>query len=260
MRRGRGWGAAAAVGCAVLLPGGAAGQQGALDGATRTDGWKAFEVATRDDVLVCDWGINRGDRSWRWRNRRRDQYCVEGSVEVVLRVRGGRVVEVEHRPPGSLKGPEADVDLGRVGTGEAAGFLLDLVPESGEEVGEDALGMAALIDSVTIWPDLERFATDRSLDEDIRESALFWLGQEAAEEATRTLTQVLDMPDESVDIKEAAVFALSQRPADVAIPLLLDVARTAPHPEVRESAFFWLSQYDDPRVLRFFREVLTGPE
>lgn len=260
MRRGRVWGAAAvAAGCAVLFPGGAAGQQDALDGATGTDGWNVFEVATRDDVLVCDWGINRG-RSWRWRDEGQDRDCVEGSIEVMLRVRDGRVAEVEHRPPGSLRGPEADADLGRVGTAEAARFLLDLVPGSGEEVGEDALGVAALIDSVTIWPDLERLATDRTLEEDVRESALFWLGQEAAEEATRTLTQVLDTPDESVDIKEAAVFALSQRPADVAIPLLLDVARTAPHPEVRESAFFWLSQFDDPRVLRFFREVLTGPE
>lgn len=262
MKRGwGGWGSVVVVsGWAALGWGSSAtAQEVSLDQVTRTDGWSVFEVATRDDVMVCDNGISRGD-GWRGRRGRWSESCVEGSVEVMLRVRGGRVVEVEHRPPGSLRGPEADRDLGRVATDRAARFLLDLVPGSNEDVGEDALGMAALVDSVTIWPDLERFATDRGLDEDVRGSALFWLGQEAAEEATRTITQVLDTPDETVDIKEAAVFALSQRPDSVAIPLLLDVARSAPHPEVRESAFFWLSRFDDPRVLRFFREVLTGPE
>ena len=256
MSRPGGWGWGFLAVCAVAVaPASAQGQQGGLDGVTRVDGWTMFEVATREDVYICDYGINHGGR---WRTRRNER-CVEGSVEVLLEVDRGRVVDLKHRPPGSSRGPEARVDLGRVSTGDAVEFLLELVPGGSEEVAEDALGMAALVDSVTLWPDLERFATDRGLSDEVRKSALFWLGQAAADEATRGITQVLDTPDETVDIKEAAVFALSQRPDDEAVPMLLDVARTAPHPEVRESAFFWLSQFDDPRVIAFFREVLTGP-
>ena len=184
--------------------------------------------------------------------------CTDGSVTVLLEVEGGEVRDVDHMRPGR-PGPEPDVDLGWVSTGEAARFLLDLVPSSRSKVAEDALHMAALVDSVTLWPDLERFAQDRSLSEDVRESALFWLGQEAAAEAVEGITEVLEASDESVDIKEAAVFALSQRPDSVSVPLLLDVARSNQHPDVKESAFFWLSQKDDPRVLEFFLEVLRGP-
>ena len=233
-------------------PGMGSGQE-ALSGVDRTDGTVAFEVAIKDDVRICRHGINRG----RWRGGWRGDECVDGSVTVLVEVDGGRVIDVDHMRPGR-PGPAPDRDLGWVSTDEAAGFLLGLVPVTRPKVAEDALHMAAVVDSVELWPDLERFAGDRSLADDVRESALFWLGQEAAAEAVRGITRVLEASDESVDIKEAAVFALSQRPDSVSVPLLLDVARSSDHPDVKESAFFWLSQKDDPRVLEFFLEVLRG--
>ncbi len=238
----------------LASPWGSAGQEATLQDLDGVDGWVAFEVATREGVRICDHGINRG----RWRGSTRRDECFEGSVTVLLDMEAGRVRSVEHVRPGSRRNPAPDLNLGWVATDEAAGFLLGLVAESPEEVATDALSMAAMVDSVTLWPELERFATDRSLHDEVRESALFWLGQEAAAEAVRGITQVLDTPDETVDIKEAAVFALSQRPDSVSVPLLLDVARSADHPDVKESAFFWLSQKDDPRVVEFFLEVLRG--
>lgn len=235
----------------VMAPLGLTGQE-SLHTVAGLDGTVAFEVSTRDDVRICRHGINRGS----WRGWRGDE-CADGSVTIVLEVDRGEVRDVDHLRPGRLA-PEPDVDLGWVSTADAARFLLDLVPVSRPEAAEDALHMAALVDSVTLWPDLERFAGNRDLEEDVREAALFWLGQEAAAEAVRGITRVLEASDESVDIKEAAVFALSQRPDSVSVPLLLDVARSADHPDVKESAFFWLSQKDDPRVLEFFLEVLRG--
>lgn len=236
----------------VVAPVGLEGQD-ALDDVARMDGTVAFEVRTKDDVRICTHGINRGS----WRGGWRGDECTDGSVTVVMEVDGGEVRKVDHLRPGR-PGPRPDRDLGWVSTEEAARFLLDLVPATHSEVAEDALHMAALVDSVVLWPDLERFAGNRELDEDVREAALFWLGQEAAEEAVRGITRVLEASDESVDIKEAAVFALSQRPDSVSVPLLMDVARSSDHPDVKESAFFWLSQKDDPRVLEFFLEVLRG--
>lgn len=246
--------AALALLATLATAGGSAGQEVTLRDLDRADGWVAFEVATREGVRICSHGINRGS----WRSSRRREECTEGSVTVLLDMDGGRVGAVEHMKPGSGRNPTPDLDLGWVATDEAARFLFGLVEESREEMAKDALSMAAMVDSVTIWPDLERFATDRSLHDEVRESALFWLGQEAAAEAVRGISQVLDTPDETVDIKEAAVFALSQRPDSVSVPLLLEVARTADHPDVKESAFFWLSQKDDPRVVEFFLEVLRG--
>ena len=56
----------------------------------------------------------------------------------------------------------------------------------------------------------------------------------------------------------AAVFALSQRPDDEAVPILMDVARTAADAETRRTAMFWLAQSEDDRVLSFFESILTG--
>jgi hypothetical protein len=52
------------------------------------------------------------------------------------------------------------------------------------------------------------------------------------------------------------VFALSQRPADEGVPVLIRIARTNRHPELRKTALFWLGQSADPRALTLFEELL----
>jgi HEAT repeat protein len=101
-------------------------------------------------------------------------------------------------------------------------------------------------------------ARDRSLDEDVRTSALFWVGQEAADAVTEGLAEVALDEDEDQDVRDAAVFALSQRPADEAVPILMEIARTAPHIQTRRSAMFWLAQSKDERVYAFFEEILLA--
>ena len=41
------------------------------------------------------------------------------------------------------------------------------------------------------------------------------------------------------------------------MPLLIQVARTNRNPAVREQAFFWLGQSEDPQALDFLAEVLA---
>ncbi|HKJ01552.1 MAG TPA: HEAT repeat domain-containing protein, partial [Longimicrobiales bacterium] len=89
-------------------------------------------------------------------------------------------------------------------------------------------------------------------------SALFWVGQEAAEAATDGLAEVALGDDEAQDVRDAAVFALSQRPSDEGVPVLMELARTAQETRTRRTAFFWLAQSDDPRVVPFFEEILLG--
>jgi hypothetical protein len=40
------------------------------------------------------------------------------------------------------------------------------------------------------------------------------------------------------------------------VPVLIRIARTNPHPELRRKALFWLGQSEDPRALSLFEELL----
>jgi HEAT repeat protein len=63
--------------------------------------------------------------------------------------------------------------------------------------------------------------------------------------------------DADTDVQLQVVHAISQRPADEAVPLLIQFARTHRNPEVRRMAVHRLTQTGDPRALEFIREVLT---
>ncbi|UCE01615.1 MAG: HEAT repeat domain-containing protein [Candidatus Latescibacterota bacterium] len=103
-------------------------------------------------------------------------------------------------------------------------------------------------------------ARDHEVSREVRKQAVFWLGQAVGDAVTADLNAFVRDDDEDVEIRKHAVFALSQRPADQSVPALLRVARSAAHPELRESAIFWLSQVDDPRVVDFFEEILFQEE
>jgi HEAT repeat protein len=88
-----------------------------------------------------------------------------------------------------------------------------------------------------------------------RSEALFWLAQRAGEEARAAITRAIE-EDPETEVKRRAVFALSELPPDEGVPLLIDLARRHKNPVVREQAFFWLGESEDPRALAFFEEVL----
>jgi HEAT repeat protein len=52
------------------------------------------------------------------------------------------------------------------------------------------------------------------------------------------------------------VFVLSQLPRNEGVPQLIDVAKSNQSWRVRSSAFFWLGQSSDSRVLPVFESVL----
>jgi HEAT repeat protein len=89
-------------------------------------------------------------------------------------------------------------------------------------------------------------------DRDVRGQALFWLAQKAGRQAAQAITQAIEN-DPDTEVKKKAVFALSEMDG---VPLLIQVARTNRNPAVREQAFFWLGQSEDPKALDFLAEVL----
>lgn len=104
----------------------------------------------------------------------------------------------------------------------------------------------------TLLLEIARSADDSSS----RQQAIHWLGQKAGERSLNMLSETVNSSNADTDVQTQAVHAISQRPKDEAIPLLIKIARTHRNPDVRRAAIHWLGQYDDPRVVEFFREMI----
>lgn len=219
------------------------------------DGLARLSFAARQGVCGNgrNYTLNRGASRDGW-----DSACEHGPVRVALDVRGGQVTAVRTYVGGRWRGADGPVtDLGSVGAQEAAGFFLALAG-SGRGVKGDPLTPAVLADSVIIWPQLLRLGRDSSVRRDVRRQAVFWLSQEAAEEATRGLADLAADEQEDRDVREQAVFALSQLRDGTGIPALITLARSDRDPAIRKRAIFWLGQSEDPRAMRLFEELLGG--
>jgi len=83
---------------------------------------------------------------------------------------------------------------------------------------------------------------------DVREKAIFWLGQLAGKKAIESLEDIVFSEDET-DIQKQAVFALSQLDDDRGIPKLIKIANEHPNPKIRKNAIFWLGESGDDRAL-----------
>ncbi len=227
------------------------------------NGTVRLSFAARDGV--CGDGgdcisVNGSRICWRCNGHDSDDWemdCDEGPVRLSLRVRDGKVTRIKTRVGGSPRKSSDDVlDLGEVSPRQAANFLLSLARYGRESVAEDAILPATLARDVEVWPDLLKIARTRSRPEDVRESAVFWLGQMAGAKVTEHLARLVDDDDVDLQVREAAVFALSQRNNRRSTRHLMKIARTNEHPQLRQNAMFWLAQQDDPDVLGFFEQIL----
>lgn len=86
---------------------------------------------------------------------------------------------------------------------------------------------------------------------------MFWVGQAAGDAITANLSSLVDEDNVDREVRESAVFALSQQRNGVAVPALIQIARTNRDPKIRKSAMFWLGESKDPRALALFEEILT---
>ena len=188
------------------------------------------------------------------RAREWESECEPGPVRIALDVSRGTVAALRAYVGGQWRG-RAERDLGALSAVEASDYLLALASTAPESVAKEALFPATLAQGVSPWPRLLQIAKDDRRPLEVRTSAVFWLGQGTADEATKGLADIVDA-DGDRDVRKSAVFSLSQRPKDEAVPALLRIARTHRDPELRRSAIFWLGQTRDPRVLAYFEEVL----
>jgi hypothetical protein len=215
------------------------------------------DVVRMSFAARADLCVHNGDGVWHqgvdidwWRP------CEEGPVRVQARKDGGRITALRTYVGGAWPASDDATDLGDVSAEAASDWLLGLAATAAPSVAEDAIDPAVMADVPDPSVALLDLGRDRDLAEDVRERAIFWVGESAAREATRGLAELAESETETTRIQQAAVFALSQRDESERIDHLLRVARTHPNPKVVRSAFFWLAESSDERAIQFFEEVL----
>jgi HEAT repeat protein len=104
---------------------------------------------------------------------------------------------------------------------------------------------------------LIRVATQQDADSELRRMAVARLGEIAGEQALGTLRETVGRTDADTQLQLQAVVAIGRRPAAESVPLLINIARTHPKPEVRRQAFVILGRTGDPAAVEFLKSVLT---
>ena len=234
------------------------------------DGYIHFHFESREGVRGDCANIMTGEQGIRYRSGRhhdtddrdhdddRDRFD-EGPLHVLLRLRSGEVENVKVCVGETPRFQASRCrDLGELPAAEASSVLLGLVErEQGPDV-EDCILPAILARGFDAWDRLIDIARNRRIDDDIREQCVFWLGQGAADEATRGLGGIIEDDGEDLDLREHAIFALSQQESEETFPLLQRIALNNEHARLRRSALFWLAQLDDERALDLFEEILLN--
>ena len=159
-----------------------------------------------------------------------------GEMIIVARIENGKIDEVR-----GYDTECAAEDRGQRLQGVTVEESLDFLAQHLEDDDEShAMALIALHESPNVEPLLERLA-GRDSDHDVREKAVFWLGQRGGERGFRFLRNLV-RSDESRELRKKAVFAISQSPVPEATAELIDLARNHSSSEIRRQAIFWLGQ------------------
>ena len=103
---------------------------------------------------------------------------------------------------------------------------------------------------------LRDIALDSKANEEVREQAIFWLGQEGDSDDVSVLMDLYDRVD-SDHLKERIIFAVSQSESSRGEDWLLGVARDdAENMDLRENAVFWLGQRESQAAVSALASVL----
>lgn len=239
-------GAAGILIVAFLAAVASAGELGKLG----ADGWYTWQVAAVDDAPAwCCYAWNHdgpGSAACRLDGSRsgyavcRDGQTLDGNVRLYARIESGKATKLRVLSPGCpVESRTAVTDLGEIDVRESFDWLRGLAG-SYSPVSEDALAAIAMHRGDVPL----RFLVDtasRGGDEDLRENAIFWLGQVRISEASSDIERLM-FADKSAAIRQHAAFSLAQSESSHRTDALIRQGRQDPDGEVRSQAWFWLAQ------------------
>jgi hypothetical protein len=255
----------ATLGASLLAPAAAAGQ-GSL--ASRIDAVRTGTVrlvyAARPGV--CGDGMN-------WYRTRPGSYtgsftnshwgrdvevtCQPGPVRVVVAREDGEIRDIRTYVGGRWKADTGITDLGTVSAPEAARWLLSQAERAQERIANAAMSAATLADSTDASAQLLRLVQDEKRPQNVRASALRWLGETAGEKVSARLDSIAYEPGDR-EVRKQAIYALSRRPAEEAVPALLKMVESLPDRELRRTAVYWLAQTKDPRAIAWIQRQVEA--
>lgn len=183
--------------------------------------------------------------------------CERGPVRLVIVREAGDTKQIRTYVGGRWKADTGITDIGAVGAREAGSWLLAQAERGPDRVARGALQAAILGDSIASGPVLLRIARDDSRPQDVRNSAVNWLGEVVGDRVSATLDSIAYEPGDR-EVRRSAIFALARRPADEAIPALTKMAESLPDKELRRSAVMALAQTRDARALQWLEGRLGG--
>lgn len=99
---------------------------------------------------------------------------------------------------------------------------------------------------------------------DLREDAIFWIGQKANTPEIIDALKDFALNDENIEVQKKAIFSLSEVRGGKGMPFLMDIAQKHKKSEVREQSIFWLGQKSrNPDVVKILEKIAnsdTDPE
>lgn len=222
-----------------------------------------YGVRAPDDMRYQDEDESLADAAQRALNRmtdtETDEELMQKEVAILFRFRRGGTLEQVHVSNISLSHNLKDLPvywLGKSDPEPSFAWLKDQYQEARlEDLQEDllrAIGLHRL--PTVIVPFLAEVIASDARGE-IREDAVFWMGQQDVPEAFAILEKVLDQ-DRSIDVREKAVFSISQMSMPEALDKLIEVARNGEHREVRKDAIFWLGQKASEKAVALLKDTV----
>jgi HEAT repeat protein len=133
--------------------------------------------------------------------------------------------------------------LSQVSSDKATEFLKEMLAESKDpEMQEKAIFALSQVGDEQALKTLQEIAMDKGKPDEVREQAIFWLGNGGRAEQVEFLIRLY--PDlDSYELKEKVIFSVSQSSRSEASQWLLKIVydKNAPS-EVRQQALFWAGQ------------------
>ncbi|WP_411282247.1 HEAT repeat domain-containing protein [Gemmatimonas sp.] len=187
-----------------------------------------------------------------------DNTCEHGPVRVVVVREGGDTKEIRTYVGGRWRADTGSTDLGAVSAVTAGGWLLQQAERGAVRPAHGALTAAALADSVNPATTLLRIAKDDSRSQDMKSSAVNWLGEVVGDRVSSSLDSIAYEPGDR-ELRRTAINAISRRPADEAVPALIKMAESLPDKELRRAAVQALARNKDPRAMAWIERRVGTP-
>lgn len=145
--------------------------------------------------------------------------------------------------------------LGNCSQTEGLSLLKKVMSEDPvNRVREDLITAYAMHDSVPELANMLNTIATTDKNKDVREKAVFWIGQQQRPEALEMLKKIVRSNDVD-DVREKAVFSISQIKNEAALEELISLAKTHGDQDIREKAIFWLSQRASKKATKTLEDI-----